>query len=270
MAQFVQETDPAYEDGGKTMARLPRYFIDGQAHHITQRGNNRTVLFTREEDYVFILSCLKAAADAQGVAVHAYALMRTHMHLLATPAQPSSLPKFMQSVGVRLAQHVNRRRRRTGALFEGRYRDTLIDSERYFVACMRYIENNAPRAGVVRRPEDFPWSSYRTNALGIDNELITPHAIYMSMGRTPGERASRYRALFRRPLSVDVVEVIREATRTAWALGDESFRTWVEARSGRRAGPRFHRRRPSVPPALPRPRQGAESLVRPSRPAGGV
>jgi len=223
------------------MARRPRMFIAGQSHHVIQRGNNRSVLFASQSDSVFILECLRNAAAKHGVAVHAYALMKTHIHLLVTPATPMSLPKMMQSVGVRFAQYINRQRPRTGALFEGRYRASLIDSERYFLTCTRYIESNAPRAGVVQRPEDYPWSSYRANALGIRDELVTPHRIYLELGRVQANRELNYRRLFEEPLPTAEIESIRDSTNGAWVLGSETFRTWVEATTGRRAG-RRHRR----------------------------
>jgi putative transposase len=216
-------------------------FIAGQSHHVIQRGNNRSVLFASQSDSVFILECLRNAAAKHGVAVHAYALMKTHIHLLVTPATPMSLPKMMQSVGVRFAQYINRQRPRTGALFEGRYRASLIDSERYFLTCTRYIESNAPRAGVVQRPEDYPWSSYRANALGIRDDLITPHRIYLELGRVQANRELNYRRLFEEPLPTAEIESIRDSTNGAWVLGSETFRTWVEATTGRRAG-RRHRR----------------------------
>jgi putative transposase len=229
------------------MARRPRCFLDGQVHHVIQRGNNRTVLFVGEHDYQFMVTCLKRACTVHGVAIHAYALMKTHIHLLVTPSSATSLPRLMQSVGVRLAAYVNHRRHRTGALFEGRYRDALVNSEQYFVACMRYIENNPVRAGVVRRPGYFPWSSYRANALGRDDELVTPHPIYNSMGRTPEARTAHYKALFRVPLSDDVVEAIRDNTNGAWVLGEADFRAWVEAKTGQRTAPRFSRGRLVAP-----------------------
>jgi putative transposase len=231
------------------MARRPRCFVDGQVHHVVQRGNNRTALFVGENDYQFMVTCLKPAWEVHGVAIHAYALMKTHIHLLVTPSSATSLPRLMQSVGVRFAAYVNHRRRRTGALFEGRYRDALINSESYFVACMRYIENNPVRAGVVRRPGDFPWSSYRANALGRDNELVMPHPIYCSMGRTTEERTSHYRALFRAPLPDETVKAIRDNTNGAWVLGEADFRAWIEATTGQRTAPRFRRRRPAAPGA---------------------
>jgi putative transposase len=202
------------------MARLPRFFIEGQPHHVIQRGNNRTPMFGREEDFLFFLMCLGKSCSEHGVAVHALVLMHNHVHLLVTPVTPQSLPKVMQAVGRRYVQHFNRTHRRTGTLWEGRYRSTLVDTTRYFLTCMCYIEWNPVRAGIVTRPEEYRWSSYRTNALGFDSDVpLTPHPVYLELGRIGETRRLAYRRLFRRPLPADDIEAIRHATNKAWLLG---------------------------------------------------
>ena len=238
---------------GHTMARLPRYFVEGQPHHIIQRGNNRVPIFASSGDYLFCLACLRKAAAEQAVSIHAYVLMTNHIHLLATPRTPQSLPKMKQSVGRRYVQHFNRARKRTGTLWEGRYRGTLIESERYFLTCMRYIEMNPVRAGLAPRPGEYPWSSYHFNGDGRSDALLTPHAVYLELGRTKATRASAYRGLFQQSLVADDVEAIRESTNRAWALGGDSFKAWIEARCGRRA--RALRRR-TCPP-----RMGSDSFL---------
>ncbi|MCA1806592.1 MAG: transposase, partial [Actinobacteria bacterium] len=131
------------------MARLPRYFVPGQPLHIIQRGNNREPIFASDDDYRFYLDCLIDAADQHGLAVHAYVLMTNHVHLLATPDTDTSVGKTLQSVGRRYVQYFNHTNQRTGTLWEGRYKATLIDSEAYLLTCMRYIELNPARAGMV-------------------------------------------------------------------------------------------------------------------------
>ena len=224
------------------MARLPRFFILGQPHHVIQRGNNRTPIFASEGDCAFFLVCLGEAATVHAVFIHAYVLMTNHVHLLATPTTPQGLPKMMQSVGRRYVQRFNLARKRTGTLWEGRYRGTLVDSERYFLTCMRYIELNPVRAGMVTRPGDYRWSSYRANALGISDALVIPHLIYRELGDSKEARESAYRQLIRQPLLTGDVEAIRQSTNRAWALGSDQFRARIEAASGRRAAPLLHRR----------------------------
>ena len=220
------------------MARLPRFFAKGQPLHIIQRGNNRDPVFAAEPDYLFYLDCLERAAGEHGLAIHAYVLMTNHVHLLATPSQETSVPKTLQSVGRRYVQYFNYTSRRSGSLWEGRYRSTVIDAEVYLLTCMRYIELNPVRAqSMVEHPADYPWSSYRGNALGAEDTLLAPHRLYRRMGRTPEERQSSYRQLFRGQLAKTDIDAIREATNKAWALGNDRFRAKIEALAGRRATP---------------------------------
>lgn len=217
------------------MARLPRYFVEGQPQHLIQRGNNREPIFTRGDDYTFYLACLQDAAEQHGCAIHAYALMTNHVHLLASPETEQSLPKTLQSVGRRYVQYFNYTYDRTGTLWEGRYKATLIDSERYLLTCMRYIELNPVRAGMVNHPGDYPWSSYQYNARGDETSLVTPHSLYRRLDRNIDTRRSAYRQLFRAQLAKADIEVIREATNKAWVLGNDRFRKKIEALTGRRA-----------------------------------
>lgn len=217
------------------MARLPRYFVEGQPQHLIQRGNNREPIFAGDDDYPFYLECLQEAAERHGCAIHAYVLMTNHVHLLVTPETEQSLPKTMQSVGRRYVQYFNYTYDRTGTLWEGRYKATLIDSERYLLTCMRYIELNPVRAGMVNHPADYPWSSYQCNAQGGENLVVTPHLLYRRLDRDTKTRQSAYRQLFRAQIAKAEVDVIREATNKAWVLGNERFREKIEALSGRRA-----------------------------------
>lgn len=219
------------------MARLPRFYLPGQPIHVIQRGNNRQPIFGGDGDFRHYLRCLEEAAEKHGLTVHAYVLMTNHVHLLATPLQEASLPKTMQSVGRRYVQYFNYSYARTGTLWEGRYRATLIDSEAYLLTCMRYIELNPVRAAMVIHPADYPWSSHRVNALGEASDIIRPHGIFHGLGRSDDERRTVYRELFSGQLSVADVETIRDATNRAWVLGNDRFRQTIEALSGRRSSP---------------------------------
>jgi len=219
------------------MARLPRLFLPGQPLHVIQRGNNRDPIFAADSDYRFYLLCLQEAAEAQGLAIHAYVLMTNHVHLLVTPEAETSLSKTMQSIGRRYVQYFNHVYGRTGTLWEGRYKSTLIDSERYLLTCMRYIELNPVRAAMVEHPGDFPWSSYRANAQGAQDVLLTSHAVYRRLGRADEDRRAVYRRLFRAQIPKADVDAIRDATNKAWALGDSRFISKIEALSERRVAP---------------------------------
>lgn len=220
------------------MARLPRYFVKGQPQHIIQRGNNREPIFAGDEDYPFYLDCLQDAARRNELSIHAYILMTNHVHLLASPHTQQSIPKTLQSVGRRYVQYFNTTYGRTGTLWEGRYKATIIDSDRYLLTCMRYIELNQVRAGIVGHPREYPWSSHAANALGDENKLISEHILYKQLGGDAAERQSAYRQLFRAAIGRADLEAIRESTNKGWVLGNDRFRDKIERLSDRRAAPK--------------------------------
>ena len=160
------------------MPRLPRFNLLDVPQHVIQRGNNRQACFFEPDDYLFYLDCLKTAADAAGCDVHAYVLMTNHVHVLTTPRREHAVPRMMQSVGRRYVQYINKKNRRTGTLWEGRYRASLVEAEPYLLTCYRYIEMNPVRArGMVDTPEQYRWSSYHANALGHGDAWLTPHPL---------------------------------------------------------------------------------------------
>lgn len=219
------------------MARLPRLYLPDQSFHVIQRGNNHAPIFAADADYHFYLRCLQEAAETHSLTVHAYVLMTNHVHLLVTPESELSLSKTLQSIGRRYVQYFNFTYQRTGTLWEGRYKSTLIDSEQYLLTCMRYIELNPVRADMVAHPSDYPWSSYRANAQGNVDALIAGHELYLRLGRTDVARQDAYRQLFLIQLAKVDVEAIRNATNKGWLLGDSRFSARVEALTERRATP---------------------------------
>jgi putative transposase len=216
------------------VARLPRLTVPGYPHHLIQRGNNREPLFADEQDYKRMLKYLAEAAERYGVAIHSYVLMSNHFHLLATPDDASGLSGMMQSLGRRYVRVFNNLHGRTGALWEGRYKATVIESERYLIACMAYIELNPVRAGMVTHPADYPWSSY-THQVGIRHDpIVTPHSLYWGLGNTPFSREAAYRAVVEAGLTSEQVGNLTEATLKGWALGGEDFVRDLQERTGRR------------------------------------
>jgi putative transposase len=211
--------------------------MKGQPQHLILRGNNQEPIFWSDEDYAFYLECLQDSAKRQRCAIHAYVLMQNHLHLLATPGDAEALPKLMQSVGRRYVQYFNQSYDRTGTLWEGRYRATLIEPSSYLLTCMRYIELNPVRAKLVKHPRDYAWSSYHANALGEDDPLVTSQAYYRRLGKDAKARQAAYRQLFRAKVSTADLTAIRDATNKAWVLGSDRFKRKVEAVSGRRATP---------------------------------
>ena len=219
------------------MARLGRYFVRDQPLHVIQRGNDRQPIFFEHADYTRYRDWLAEAAEAYGCAIHAYVLMTNHVHLLVTPERAESLPRTMQSLGRRYVRYVNLAHKRTGTMWEGRYRAAPIDGDAYFLACCRYIELNPVRARMTAHPRDYPWSSYAAHALGAKDPLLSNHAFYRSLGRTVAERQQAYRALFRGKLDEAFVEALRSATNGGWALGDERFKRHIAKAAGRRTTP---------------------------------
>lgn len=215
------------------MPRLSRFFVPGLPLHVIQRGNDRAPIFRCSEHMAFYVECVVRAARRHGISVHAYVLMTNHVHLLVTPSRSISLPGMMQSIGRIYVRHFNSACERTGTLWEGRYKATIVDDERYALHCMRYIELNPVRAGIVSRPADYAWSSYRANAWGSRDSLVDPHDVYRQLGRSPAERQAAYRDLFRESLTDEVLHDIRDATQNGWALGDATFRNNVTALSRR-------------------------------------
>ncbi len=219
------------------MARLPRYFAKGVPQHVILRGNNREPIFANDEDCQFFKGALLDAARRYQLIIHAYVLMTNHLHLLATPATAESLPKTMQSLGRRYVQYFNYRYKRTGTLWEGRYRATVVDAESYLFECMRYIELNPVRAGMVAHPREFVWSSYRANGEGKSDPLVTPHSEYRRLGAGESERQKAYRELVKAPMDAECLADVRACTHKGWALGGERFKEKIERLSQRRTAP---------------------------------
>jgi len=216
------------------MARLPRLYVPGCAHHLIQRGNNRQACFFDDLDYAFYLDKLKEASEKHQVSIHAFVLMTNHVHLLATLNDQYGISKMIQSLGRRYVGYVNATYQRTGTLWEGRYKSTLVDSEDYLLTVSRYIELNPVRADMVDHPAEYPWSSYRGNAMGKEIALLTSHFIYQQLGSTPKEQQQAYRALFHGRIAERTLEEIREATNKAWVLGYNRFKAEIELVTNRR------------------------------------
>src|SRR5450756_108786 len=178
------------------MPRRPRVHIDGIPLHIVQRGHNRQPCFFAEEDYHTYLHWLNEALRKEHCALHAYALMTNHVHLLLTPQEAKAIPKLIIALDRRYVQYINTTYRRTGTLWDSRYKSSLIQAETYLLSCQRYIELNPARAAMVSDPAHYRWTSYRHNALGAEDRRVTPHALYRQLGANDQERQIAYRALF--------------------------------------------------------------------------
>jgi putative transposase len=216
------------------MARLPRLTVPGYPHHIIQRGNNRQLTFHDAADYQLLLDLLHEYANREKVAIHAYVLMGNHFHLLVTPETPTGLPTMMQAVGRRYVQYFNKRHRRTGTLWEGRYKATLVQTDRYLLACMAYIDLNPVRAGIVARPADYRWSSHGHYVGLRHDKLITPHSLFWQLGNTPFAREAHYSDLVSHGVTPQEQAALTESVLKGWALGEADFVTGLQRQTARR------------------------------------
>lgn len=217
------------------MPRRARMYVAGLPYHVVQRGNNREACFLEPENYQFYLDLWKELSLRYGVAVHAYCLMTNHVHFLVTPENDTAVSNTMKVAGSRYAQYINKQYARTGTLWEGRHRASLVHSERYLLTCMRYIELNPVRAQMVARPDEYRWSSYATNAWG-ERSWLREHEEYARLGSTSTERCHAYRELFNVQVSEQDLHLIRSAAHYCQPIGNDRFREQIEQRYGVRVG----------------------------------
>lgn len=235
------------------MARRPRSDLSGFPLHVIQRGNNRSACFFSDRDRTFYLHCLGAYAATLEVQIHAWVLMTNHVHLLITPRLPSDASRLMQALGRRYVRYFNDAHERSGTLWEGRYGACAVQADDYFLACMRYIERNPVRAGLADLPEGYRWSSYRANAMGHEDALLTEHLLYTGLGESVQARRSAYRGLFESELAGSTLAEIRSATASGHLLAGQAFRKEMERARGLTLGPATRGR--------PRKVRGTESDV---------
>lgn len=216
------------------MPRRARIAIPGIPWHIIQRGNNRSACFYAQDDYTRYLETLAEISLRYECAIHAYVLMTNHVHLLLSPAYKDSASLMMKHLGQRYVQYINRQYRRSGTLWEGRFRSCLAQRDEYVLTCYRYIELNPVRAGMVAHPRDYRWSSYRCNAQGNVNTLITPHHEFERLGSTDTARRLAYQQLFAAHIDPERIAEIRDATNGNYVLGNDLFKEEVSRMLRRR------------------------------------
>ena len=228
------------------MARLPRLSLPGVPHHVIQRGNNRQAIFSSAQDRQAFLDRLEENAQKFAVAVHAYVLMDNHFHLLVTPNTDTGLPKMMQAIGRSYVRYFNDRQKRSGTLWEGRYKSTLIQTERYLLACMVYIDLNPVRAGMVVSGQDFAWSSHGHYVGLRADKLIAPHPLYWQLGNTPFAREAAYAEMVHAGISPAQQQALTDATLRGWALGEPDFVADLQTKTRRRVS-KASAGRPTLP-----------------------
>jgi putative transposase len=211
------------------MPRKPRFNLIGIPQHVIQRGNNREPCFYAELDYRQYLADVQVAAEKFGSRVHAYVLMTNHVHILVTPMTDHGIPQMMQSLGRRYVYYFNKSYKRSGTLWEGRYKSSLVDNDRYLLTCMRYIELNPVRAKMVNHPGEYKWTSYHSNGLNHQDSLIKHHPTYSELGSSTSLRQAAYRELFRHYMDDDTLQEIRHSLNHELVYGRSTFKDKIEA-----------------------------------------
>ena len=216
------------------MARLPRLTVPGYPHHVMQRGNNRQPIFLSIAEYQYLLDLIGESAQKFKVDIHSYVLMTNHFHLLATPQTEAGLPQMMQAIGRSYVRYFNDLHGRSGTLWEGRYRSTLLQTDRYLLACMAYIDLNPVRAGLVSDVRDYPWSSHAFYVGMRNDKLITPHSLFWELANTPFSREAAYSELVRAGVSENQQDTLTRSVLAGWALGNTDFIEELQKRTNRR------------------------------------
>ena len=212
------------------MARWPRIFAPGLPVHVTQRGHNREPVFLDDEDFAQYREIVRRVSERSSCAIHAYALMTNHVHLLLTPQDETSTSRMMQRVNSWFVQYWNDRHRRSGTRWNGRFKAALVGSERYFLLCSRYIDLNPVSAGLAVSADAYQWSSYASLACGVPDPLVTPHAVYLALGGSPALRQRAYSEFCAEKWHDHAVPLIRTATRGGSAIGNERALTRLTMR----------------------------------------
>lgn len=218
------------------MARRRRITLPNVPMHVIQRGNNKQVCFFQTVDYAVYLNKLKESATKYDVKVHCFVLMTNHVHLLLTASCHSGISLLMQSLGRYYVRYINTTYSRTGTLWEGRYKSSVVDSENYLLSLYQYIELNPVRAKMVAHPRDYPWSSYHMNGGNRQIGLISQHPLYLALGDSVESRRHSYNGLLKQTLSDDKVAWISSSTNKSRVLGSKKFTQQISTQLEHYAG----------------------------------
>ncbi len=191
------------------MPRRPREFVEGETLHIVRRGNNRCDCFIDCVDKIAFLGLLQELAAATRTAIHAFVLMDNHVHLLMTPTETATPSSLMHDLGLRYTRYFNRKHKRTGSLWEGRFWAAPVTTDGYILACHRYIELNPVRAGMVAQAFEYSWSSHRANIGRESSRMLTRHPSFAALGATTVVATSAYADMFSEPLDLTFVSSLR-------------------------------------------------------------
>ena len=215
------------------MPRQPRLIVAGYPHHINLRGNNRSAIFDNDKDRRFFLKCLEEAKKKTSSKIYAYCLMTNHVHLLIEPRTNNAISDMLQSLGRRYVRYINAAYKRTGTLWEGRFKSSLVSQDEYFLACIRYIELNPIRAKIAKELKDYPWSSFKFRAEGKSNSLLSEDPVYSALGKTPKERQEKYKEWLKKNISDEELNLIRNVTQRGGIFSSKDFFDKIAKITGR-------------------------------------
>jgi len=205
------------------MPRRPRLVIKGYPHHIILRGNNRSAIFHNDNDRRFFIECLRDSKEKTKSKIYAYCLMPNHVHLLVEPSTDKGLGNMMQSLGRRYVQYINQTYGRTGTLWEGRFKSSLVSQDEYLLVCSRYIELNPVRAKMVQKPKDYRWSSYGFKAEGRTDVILDQDPMYLEFGNTEKERQRNYKRWIYENIKDEELDMIRHRTQKGGIIAHRNF-----------------------------------------------
>jgi putative transposase len=215
------------------MPRSARIILPHTPHHIVQRGHNRQTVFVSDDDYNYYRENLVEFKREFNCRIYSYCLMTNHVHLIVDPGnKPESLSMLMKRVAGRQTRYVNKLEKRTGSLWEGRFKSSIVSSKEYLPACNRYIELNPMRAGMVGDPAEYQWSSYATKVIGTRDPVVDFYPSYLSLGDSRQERQKAYAEYVLGTVPDDEIKLIREALQRGQLTGSERFRAETEKKLG--------------------------------------
>jgi putative transposase len=215
------------------MPRQARVIIPNTPHHIVQRGHNRQVVFTSDDDFSFYKENLTHYKEEFGCKVYAYCFMSNHVHLLIDPGdEPESISLTIKRVAGRQTRYVNKLKKRTGSLWEGRFKSSVVSTQEYLLVCCRYIELNPLRAAMVSKLSEYRWSSYTCKTNGQEDKLIDFDSQYMGLGNNALDRQSAYKKFMKDSIPESELKVIREALQRGQLTGSEKFRREILNKHG--------------------------------------
>lgn len=206
------------------MPRPKRIAIEGLIYHVINRGNNRQVVFKDSEDFEVFLMTIKKFKEKYRFKLYGYCLMNNHIHLVMEPTVKGTLSKIIQSITLSHIRLYHKKYRTSGHLWQGRFKNPVIEADEYLLECLRYVELNPVKVGVAKAPGAYSYSSFGFHVYGEDKyKILDQDPVYMSLGRTDKDRQAAYRKLFATEQDEQIIQAIRKSIESGFALATDGF-----------------------------------------------